>query len=105
MTLHRRRLFGLALAGFGTILPLVPSGPAEAQPVPYYPPIPPPRREGPRGRPPGPRMVWQPGHWRWDGRGYVWLPGRWVRARRGRWADGRWVRRRGEWVWVPGGWR
>ena len=103
MALQRRRLFGVLLAGLAVplALPLA----AEAQPIHRYPPIPPPRREGPRGRPPGPRMSWQPGHWQWTGRGYAWVPGQWVRARRGRWADGYWAPRRGGQVWVPGGWR
>jgi len=73
---------------------------------------PPPRYEAvpayPRAYRPG-RVVWRPGFWRWDGRGYVWEPGRYVEIPRHhhyrRWETGRWEHRPGGWVWVDGRWR
>lgn len=84
-------------------------GSARAQPPPPgYAPIPPPRSEivppPPRGR-----VVWQPGHWHWDGFRYVWIAGRYVERRPhfGRYAEGRWVwaPRAGRWVWRPAQWQ
>ena len=48
----------------------------------------------PRYRPD--RVVWQPGHWRWNGRHYVWVSGRYVEIPRHRhhWDSGHWENRR-----------
>lgn len=103
MSLERRALLGRVILGLAAAgLPSL----AAAQPYPAYPPPPPPLRpERVPGRPPRGDLVWQPGHWQWNGRSYVWVPGQWVvRRRRGRWRPGRWVRRGGGYVWVPGGW-
>lgn len=103
--LSRRRLAGALLRV--AVLPACGflAGPALAQPGFYPPPPPPLRPDAPFGRPPGPRHVWRPGHWRWNGRSYVWVPGGWVvRPRRGAWRQGRWVRRGGRWVWIEPGW-
>jgi hypothetical protein len=71
--------------------PPVPQTPAEQVPAP----------------PPSPVvLIWQPGHFDWNGVGYVWIPGQWVdRAGHGTlWQDGYW-RRSGETsVWVPAHW-
>ena len=70
-------------------------------PVPQVEMIPPP--------PPGPpgRMMWQPGYWSWDGRGYVWVPGIYVRRPHAHalWMPGRWVPGPYGFVWEPGHWR
>ncbi|SDB70536.1 YXWGXW repeat-containing protein [Belnapia rosea] len=97
--LNRRRIAGL-LAGLAA--PVAHAGTASAQP---FRPPPPLRLEPPPGRPPGPHLVWQPGHWVWTRRDYVWVPGQWVRARRGGWRHGHWDDRPRGRVWVPGGWR
>lgn len=79
-----------------------------AQPPVPYPPVPPPRAERVPPPPPGARMMWQPGHWQWDGgRGYAWVPGRYVEAmpRYRHWARGRWAWGNGGWIWVPGHWQ
>jgi hypothetical protein len=100
MPIPRRGLAGLLTGLAATAIP----GLAAAQP--YRPGPPPPLRlEPPPGRPPGPRRVWEPGHWVWTGRGYDWVSGHWVRARRGTWHHGDWEDRRRGPVWVPGGWR
>jgi hypothetical protein len=98
MILHRRSL----LAALG-LLPL--AAPARAQPPPWAA-MPPPRQEVVPAKP-GQNLVWQPGHWRWDGRDYVWIGGRWIEpAGRGRrWVPGHWQQFRGQWVWVEPHWR
>jgi hypothetical protein len=59
--------------------------------------------------PPGPVevWVWQPGHWRWDGREYVWYPGRYAErpAHQAVWVQHQWVQRPTGWVFVEGHWR
>lgn len=51
--------------------------------------------------------VWQPGHWRWNGRSWYWRRGRWLQPR----GDGyyysqaRWIEQGGRWVYYSGGWR
>jgi hypothetical protein len=74
-------------------------GQANAQPPPGYAPIPPPRYEA-VPPPPGSRMVWEPGHWQWVGRGHYIER----HQRPMRWVEGRWVWRGGHWVWVPAHW-
>jgi hypothetical protein len=95
----------------GTIALAIPSaearvavGIAIGPPAPRYeavPPYPPAYRPG--------RVVWQPGHWRWDGRDYDWVPGRYVEIPRHRhyrrWNEGHWEQRHGGWFWVEGRWR
>lgn len=82
-------------------------GSAGAQPPPPgYTQVPPPRHEMVPPPPPGRRMVWEPGHWHWDGVRYAWLGGHYIEHREGRWVDGRWVwaPREGRWVWAPAHW-
>ena len=51
-------------------------------------------------------LIWQPGHFDWDGTDYVTVPGRWVeRAGHGTlWQDGYWRPSNGPSVWVPAHW-
>ena len=96
-------LGGMALAGppaqagvhVGVVIPVGPPEP-RAEPVP-----PPPRHYR------ADHVVWQPGHWRWNGRDYVWVSGRYVEIPRHRhgWDAGHWERRPGGWVWFDGRWR
>ncbi|HWK46550.1 MAG TPA: hypothetical protein VNT30_17650 [Stellaceae bacterium] len=71
-------------------------------------PPPPVRYEAPPP-PPGPveRWVWQPGHWRWDGREYAWDPGHYVERpmRNAVWVPHQWVPRGNGWVMVEGHWQ
>ena len=56
---------------------------------------------------PGPRYVWLPGFYRWDGAAYLWVPGRYdlpPRAR-ARWVSPHWEHRRRGWYFVEGRWR
>jgi hypothetical protein len=73
---------------------------------PGYPPIPPPRVEVVPAAP-GPSVVWQPGHWHWNGREYVWVQGMYVRrhAHYHAYVEGHWAARGPNWVWVPGHWQ
>lgn len=81
---------------------VAPAGPYQANP---YPPVPQARVEI-VPRPPRPAMVWQPGHYLWDGHGYRWVPGRYLERRGGEhWVAGRWVRRGGGWFWVAPHWQ
>ena len=68
--------------------------------------MPPPPRMQVIPRSPGPRFVWAPGTWAWNG-GWGWVPGAWVPPPRGRsvWTPGRWNRRGRGAVWVGGSWR
>lgn len=72
-----------------------------------HPPVPPVRAE----RVPSPPkssvvMIWQPGHYDWDGAGYVWIAGEWVdRAGHGTlWQDGYWQQTNQTSMWVPAHW-
>jgi hypothetical protein len=107
-----RRLFpvfaSLALGGCvvaHTSSPYPPSRRVEVvPPLNPYPPPPPPRVEA---APPPPRetLVWEPGRWHWDGRGYVWVNGHYVERQVGRhWEPGkrRWDGH--NWEWVGGHW-
>jgi hypothetical protein len=58
---------------------------------------------------PGPpeAWVWQPGHWRWDGREYVWIPGRYAGRphRVAQWVPPHWEPRPGGYAFIEGHWR
>jgi len=68
---------------------------------------PPPARVETLPPPPSRYHVWDPGHWRWNGRGYVWVPGHYINNAHhyARWVPGHWVNRGGGWYWVEGHWR
>lgn len=105
----RRLLLGrLGLAGIGGLaaalgLGIAGSETAQAQ---GYPPLPPPRFEPPPPPPP-PGMIWEPGHYRWNGYRYAWVPGHYIQRRPhyGQFVPGHWANRGGAWVWVPQHWR
>lgn len=82
------------------------SGLAAAQPGPPYPGVPALREERIPPPPPGARMVWEPGHWRWTGASYAWIGGHYARPGRysNRWVHGHWANRGGRWVWVEPHW-
>jgi hypothetical protein len=86
---------------------LVTIGTAGAQPPPNYAPIPPPRVEV-VPPPPGGRVIWEPGHWRWNGYRYIWISGRYVQARPSyrHYVEGRWIwsPREGRYVWREPHW-
>ena len=56
---------------------------------------------------PGPRYVWVPGYYRWNGRAYVWSAGSWVvpPRRHAVWVAPRWDHGRRGWFFVAGHWR
>ena len=92
----------------GATVFLVGIGSAGAQPPPpNYAPIPAPRVEIVPPAP-GPRVVWEPGHWHWNGATYVWRGGHYVERRPhyGHYVTGhwRWGPRVGHYVWVPAHW-
>jgi len=51
-------------------------------------------------------LIWQPGHWDWNGSGYVWARGQYVPARGhgNLWVPGWWSRSDAGWVWQPAHW-
>jgi hypothetical protein len=56
---------------------------------------------------PSTTVVWEPGHWQWNGATYEWVPGRYVERAAivgTQWVNGHWENRGGGWVWVPGHW-
>ena len=73
--------------------------------TPPYPPVPPPQTEVIPVAP-NERVVWQPGHWRWNGTTYVWIAGRYIAkpVHAAHWIEGHWAMRGGGWVWVGGHW-
>ena len=89
------------------ILGLVLAGCAADITKPPYPPVPPLIAEQQPLPPVSPDpVVWQPGHWDWNGATYAWVPGMWVpRAGHGTlWQPGYWSQVNGTYVWVPGHW-
>ena len=80
------------------------AGPAVAQPSPYEP-VPPMRPERMPPPPLGRRMVWEPGHWHWNGIRYVWIGGHYIEpGRYAHYVHGHWANRRGVWEWIPAHW-
>jgi hypothetical protein len=79
------------------------SGPAENP----YPPVPPLISE-PIPKPPitAEALMWQPGHWDWNGSAYVWAKGQYVPAagHGSLWMPGWWSRTQAGWTWVPPHW-
>ncbi len=51
-------------------------------------------------------LIWQPGHYDWDGSHYVWSKGEWTdKAGKGTlWQDGYWEQQGDNYVWVRGHW-
>ncbi len=80
-----------------------PAGVALAQPSA----IPPPYAEEPPPPLPGPRYIWEPGHWHWDGVGWEWRRGHYIIRNVGwhEFVPGHWAQRGPGWVWIPGHWR
>ncbi len=91
----------------GAAAVLVTIGSAAAQPPLTYAPVPAPRVEIVPPHPGGP-VVWEPGHWHWDGFRYIWIGGHYVHNRPayGHYVEGRWVwgPHQGRWVWRPAHW-
>ena len=75
--------------------------------TPPYPGVPP-LRDDPMPKPPvtGEQLLWQPGHWDWNGSGYMWMPGQYVPAagHGGSWMQGWWSQVDGIWRWEPAHW-
>jgi len=74
---------------------------------PTHPPVPPIRAEQ-VPTPPHSQVVliWQPGHFDWNGVEYIWIPGEWVdRAGHGTlWQDGYWQQSAQTSQWLPAHW-
>jgi hypothetical protein len=72
-----------------------------------FPPVPPPIAET-MPKPPvsAEVLLWQPGHWDWNGRGYEWQPGEYVPAagHGALFQVGYWAPTPSGWVWVKAHW-
>ncbi len=75
--------------------------PATHPPIPAIPdeqvPVPPPAAT---------ELIWQPGHFDWDGAHYTWVRGEWTKRSGPNtlWRDGFWDMVHKQPVWVPAGW-
>ncbi len=51
-------------------------------------------------------LMWQPGHWDWNGSGYIWAKGQYVPAagHGSLWMPGWWSHNTSGWIWVPPHW-
>ncbi len=51
-------------------------------------------------------LIWQPGHFDWDGEHYLWVRGEWIERTGANmlWRDGFWDAARKPPAWVPAGW-
>jgi hypothetical protein len=85
------------LAAISIIALTIGMGSAVAQPPPPPPPGPPPAQYEAVPPPPGARVIWEPGHWHWNGVRYVWFGGHYVERRP---EYGHYVP--GHWRWAPG---
>jgi len=75
--------------------------------APPFPPVPPPMQESiPKPPVTGESLLWQPGHWNWNGNGYVWQPGEYVPAagHGNLFQTGYWQQTSSGWQWVPAHW-
>lgn len=52
------------------------------------------------------QLLWQPGHWNWNGSGYVWQPGEYVPAtgHGPLFQPGYWEQSASGWTWQPAHW-
>jgi hypothetical protein len=56
---------------------------------------------------PGPQMVWEAGHWSFNGATWDWVPGHYEAAPQptAQWIPGHWTQQPGgSWVWIAGRW-
>ena len=51
-------------------------------------------------------LMWQPGHWDWNGSGYIWAKGQYVPAagHGNLWMPGWWSKTEAGWTWQPPHW-
>lgn len=72
-----------------------------------YPPVPAPITEAIPKPPVSPEpLMWQPGHWNWNGTGYVWQQGQYVPAagHGPLFQPGYWAQTQSGWAWQPAHW-
>ncbi|HUB49933.1 MAG TPA: YXWGXW repeat-containing protein [Acetobacteraceae bacterium] len=100
-----RSLFVAAM--FGVALLAGCSGQSNTASALPFPPVPPPMQEAiPKPPVTGEQLLWQPGHWNWNGNGYVWQPGEYVPAagHGNLFQTGYWEQTATGWRWVPAHW-
>jgi hypothetical protein len=72
-----------------------------------FPPVPAPMQEAiPKPPVSAEPLVWQPGHWNWNGSSYSWQPGEYVPAagHGALFQPGYWAQTPRGWVWEPAHW-
>jgi hypothetical protein len=72
-----------------------------------FPPVPPLQPEAvPKPPVTSEALMWQPGHWDWNGTSYVWSNGQYVPAagHGSLWMPGWWSRTPAGWTWLPPHW-
>jgi hypothetical protein len=75
--------------------------------TPPFPPVPTPQEEVVPAPPvSSTQLIWQPGHYDWDGSQYIWTKGQWTEKTGNStlWQDGYWQKQGDQYVWVPGHW-
>jgi hypothetical protein len=100
-----KRTLAVALLG-ASLLAGCATATTAAAPLPF-PPVPPPVAETiPKPPVSAETLLWQPGHWNWDGTGYAWQPGQYVPATGHGvlFQFGFWQQTPSGWVWVKGHW-
>ncbi len=101
---YRAATVALLLAGLLAGCATEANGPSGANP---YPPVPALITEA-MPKPPlsAEALMWQPGHWNWNGTGYVWLPGQYVPAagHGPLFQQGYWRQSPSGWTWQPAHW-
>ncbi len=100
----RQTSIALALAGSLALL----SGCVTSTTTAFTPPPIPPAQQEIIPNPPvtGMPLIWQPGHWNWNGSGYVWQPGEYVTqaGHSNMFMPGYWQQTTSGWAWVPAHW-
>lgn len=99
----RKVVLAAAFAGATGLLTGCATPPAETPP----PPVPPLQAEViPKPPVTATPLIWQPGHWDWNGAAYVWTPGQYIpRDGHGNlYMPGYWSKTTQGWAWQPAHW-
>jgi hypothetical protein len=102
----RKLMLAAAFAGAAGVLAGC-AGPAQTSAMATPPPVPPLQPEVvPKPPVTATPLIWQPGHWDWNGTAYTWAPGQYVpRVGHGNlFMPGYWAQTPNGWAWQPAHW-